>query len=500
MDKKVAENADIIEKSIGIFGRWHIAVCLIIFLVKFPIAWHQLSIVFLAPPVNFSCESNMTDECSENCTKHIFDKTTFTETIITQWDLVCNRSYLASLAQTVTMLGILFGNMLFGYLSDRFGRRNPIICAVMLQVISGTAAAFTPWFIVFLVLRFLAALATGGTMVISFVLIMELVGLEWRTTLGILYQIPFNLGHLLLPLIAFFLRDWRYYQVAISMPAIILISYYWVLPESPRWLLTTGKKEKAIKVLEKAAHYNRLPTATIKEDVNHYLQKNDINEERHGGNIFDLVRTPIIRTYTICVGFNWFVCGLCFFGSAQYIGQLGGNIFINVALSAVIQIPSTLLSVWAVKAWGRKRTLILSNITAGVSCILIALVPAELTWLKTTLSCVDMFGLTISFPTVYIYSGELFPTVVRNIGVGTSSMCARIGSMAAPFIAGLVLIQPWLPPVVFGVVPLIGAVLCLKLPETLDCRLPDTIEEAEEFAIKGKVHTNQTEMRSQTSD
>jgi MFS family permease len=103
-------------------------------------------------------------------------RTTFTETIITQWDLVCNRSYLASLAQTVTMLGILFGNMLFGYLSDRFGRRNPIICAVMLQVISGTAAAFTPWFIVFLVLRFLAALATGGTMVISFVLIMELVG------------------------------------------------------------------------------------------------------------------------------------------------------------------------------------------------------------------------------------------------------------------------------------------------------------------------------------
>jgi hypothetical protein len=74
MDKKVAENADIIEKSIGIFGRWHIAICLIIFLVKFPIAWHQLSIVFLAPPVNFSCESNMTDECSENCTKHIFDK------------------------------------------------------------------------------------------------------------------------------------------------------------------------------------------------------------------------------------------------------------------------------------------------------------------------------------------------------------------------------------------------------------------------------------------
>lgn len=40
-----------------------------------------------------------------------------------------------------------------------------------------------------------------------------------------------------------------------------------------------------------------------------------------------------------------------------------------------------------------------------------------------------MFGLALSFPTVYIYSGELFPTMVRNIGVGTSSMCARFGNL-----------------------------------------------------------------------
>lgn len=42
---------------------------------------------------------------------------------------------------------------------------------------------------------------------------------------------------------------------------------------------------------------------------------------------------------------------------------------------------------------------------------------------------IGMFGLALAFPTVYIYSGELFPTMVRNIGVGTSSMCARIGKI-----------------------------------------------------------------------
>ena len=186
-----------------------------------------------------------------------------------------------------------------------------------------------------------------------------------------------------------------------------------------------------------------------------------------------------MRTYTTHLGYNWFVCGLCFFGGAQYIGQLGGNIFINVALSALIQIPSTFFSIWSVKAWGRRPTLVFSNLLSSASCLLIGGVPSDWAWFRSSLSCLDMFGLAICFQTVYIYSGELFPTVVRNVGVGTSSMFARVGSMAAPFITGLVVVREWLPMLVFGVAPLIGALLCLRLPETVDCKLPDTVEEAE---------------------
>lgn len=48
-----------------------------------------------------------------------------------------------------------------------------------------------------------------------------------------------------------------------------------------------------------------------------------------------------------------------------------------------------------------------------------------------------MAGLSLAFPTVYIYSGELFPTTVRNIGVGICSMCCRIGAIVAPHVASL---------------------------------------------------------------
>ncbi|XP_076253252.1 organic cation transporter protein-like isoform X2 [Rhynchophorus ferrugineus] len=501
-DDKEPPQPDIVQKSIGVLGKWHIWICLAIFLVKFPVAWHQLSIVFVAPRMEFSCFNASLDKCDPSCSLHIFNRSIFTDTIISEWDLVCSRKYLADFAQMVTMLGILFGNMVFGYLSDKYGRKNPLLWAVILQATSGTIAGFSPWFPLFLLMRFLAALATGGTMVTSFVLTMELIGTQWRTIICILYQIPFNLGHLLLPVISYFLRDWRYFQAAISLPSIILVFYYWVLPESPRWLLAGGKKEQAIDVLETAAKHNGLPTKNIRADVDEYFQRKGDSEEteKRKGNIMDLVRTPIMRTYTIAVCFNWIVCGLCFFGVSQFIGQLGGNIFLNVALSAVIQLPSTFFACWSTKAWGRKLTLIFANILSGVSLLLIGFVPSDPAWIKPTLSTAGMFGLALAFPTVYIYSGELFPTMVRNIGVGTSSMCARIGSMVAPFVASLVTIEPWIPPIIFGIVPLIGAVLCLKLPETLDCKLPDTVEEAEMFEVNSrnkkteKSDTNSTQM------
>ncbi|CAG9822546.1 unnamed protein product [Phaedon cochleariae] len=478
-------DVDIVQKTIGVFGRWHIFVCLIIFLVKFPVAWHQLSIVFVAAPVDFYCVNNSTEKCSSNCTNYVYDMSVFKSTIATEWDLVCDKTYLVNFAQTVTMLGILCGNMVFGYLSDRFGRRNPLVLAVVIQAASGLAAALSPWFSLFLVMRFLAALATGGTMVTSFVLIMEILGTEWRTVIGVLYQIPFNLGHLLLPLIGYYVRDWRYFQAIISAPSLALIVYYWILPESPRWQLATGNKEGAIATMRRAAKANQLPIDKIEQDITLYLEHKESKASPQAkGNILDLVRTPTIRMYTIAIGFNWLVCGLCFFGVSQYIGQLGGNIFVNVAISAVIQVPSTIFACYATKAWGRKKTLIVADVMSGVAILLIAAVPAHTPWAKTLLSSIGMFGLALSFPTVYIYSGELFPTVLRNIGVGASSMCARIGSMVAPFVAALGATEPWIPPLVFGAVPLVGAVLCLKLPETLDCKLPDTIEEAERYNVK----------------
>lgn len=143
-----------------------------------------------------------------------------------------------------------------------------------------------------------------------------------------------------------------------------------------------------------------------------------------------------------------------------------------------VQVPGTIISIYANQLLGRKITLMSSNCVTGLSCLLLAVVPTS-TATHLTLGCIGLFGMSISFATVYLYAGELFPTVVRNSGVGLSSTIARVGSMVAPFVATLAHTSAWLPPLAFGVVPLIGSCLCIILPDTRGKKLPDTLEEGE---------------------
>ncbi|EFN84558.1 Organic cation transporter protein [Harpegnathos saltator] len=496
---------DAIQEAMGHMGPWHIVIAVAISLVKFPVAWHQLSIVFLAPPTNFTCatplsainesmfmrcEVNVGNGTVEKCTSFRYDRRIFRDSIITQWDLVCDREQLANVAQSCTMFGVLVGNLIFSMMADRIGRKKPLMIAIALQSITGFASAFAPWYELFLVLRFICALATGGTMLVSFVLLMEIIGVEWRSTMSVLFHAPFLFGHLMNPLISYLTRTWSGFQMAVSIPSIFLLVYYWVIPESPRWLLAMGKPRQAEQILLKAANRNKIPMENVKLALETHESQAAVrlgkNNEKY--NITHLFRTPNMRLKTICVAINWFVCGSCFFGLAQYMGYIDGNIFINIAISAAMELPGTVIVLFLISRVSRLKILIGGNILSGVSLLLITLVAD--TNIRVFLASLGLVGMAISFPTIYLYSGEVYPTVVRNVGVGLGSIAARIGSIIAPYIATMVNIQPWLPPVIFGVGPLIGAVLCLLLPETMNCELPETIEDGENFGKYVNVISN----------
>ncbi|CAG5056957.1 unnamed protein product [Parnassius apollo] len=467
---------------LGHIGKWQILVCATVSLVKLSSGWVQMAILFLTPKLNFWCvefsNSSRIGEnstCYDDCLRYEYDPSPFENTIVTEWDLVCSRSWMASFTQMVLQLGVLIGSIIFGFLSDRYGRKNTFLFSISVLIVFGFGIPFSPDYITFTVLRFFLGIATSGTMVVSFVLIMETAGPNFREILGCLFQIPFIIGHMTVPLFAFYFRRWDTYSLALAIPPLIYLGYFFLLTESPRWLVSVGRVKEATKIVKRACEMNNLPTAKVEESLTKMAQ--NIQNSSTGPKLnYTALFHKSLHLKTMCCCIMWTISGLTFFGFNQYISQTSPDPFISVAAAGAIQIPSNLSSIWLIKRFGRKVTTTVFFTLGGICVLILGVVPNKF-WITLTLGTLGVSCSAIVAATIYIFTSELFPTVVRNMAMGSSSMSMRIGSMIAPFISNLSVKTSVLPTLIFGFAPILAGLVCLLLPETKGTTLPDNIED-----------------------
>ncbi|XP_035450761.1 organic cation transporter-like protein isoform X1 [Spodoptera frugiperda] len=473
------KQSDLILDITGSFGRYQLWLFILVCLTKIPVAFHQLAIIFLAPPTQFVCKSTgILNGCP--CDDPIFDTRIFTRTIITEFKLICHKKWLTSFSQLAFQAGTLVGSIIFGELADKFGRRIPLIGACILQFVCALTAAYVHTFELFTIFRFGIGISVGGTMVISFVILMEFIGPGHREIFSALYQAAFNLSSMALPLVAYYNRDYKRYQMVITLTTLLCLIYFYSLPETPRWLIAKGKTERAIKILQHVAKVNKRPVENVRANVEayqHAASKSKVNK----GSTADLFKTPNLRTRILAMAFNWLTCSYCYYGVAQYVGQLSGNIFLNVAGSSGSVLCGTLLSIPMMKMMGRKTILLICHFICSSCLIILAFSEGVVSLVCATVGVVTSF---IVFVVVYLVCCELFPTVVRNCAVGLSSMSARIGSMVAPFVLDLKDIHPSLTPLTFALIPFLAFFITLLLPETKGCELTNTLEEGEKAFTK----------------
>ncbi|GBM01695.1 Organic cation transporter protein [Araneus ventricosus] len=310
---------------------------------------------------------------------------------------------------------------------------------------------------------------------------MEMVGPQHRTETGIAIQIGWALGFTSLAAVAWFFRHWFWFQVALSVPILPLLFTWNIVPESPRWLLMKGRTEKLEKLLLKAAKING---RDIKGDIKDLLTNNSSAEEEKTKNrtLFSVLRWPKMRNRTLNMLYLWMVNSFMYYGLSYNTNELAGNPYLNFFIAGALEFPSYALLYWGIKKWGRRPTLIALMVVGGAACAAITLVPSDLPWLSTTLAMVGKFCVTGSFGLLYLYTSELFPTVVRNVTLGSCSMSARIGSILAPFVRELgKATHAAVPNVMYGLLALTGGLLALLLPETRGQKMPDSLEEGENF-------------------
>ncbi|KAJ8985369.1 hypothetical protein NQ317_008403 [Molorchus minor] len=521
-DKKKAlgEDEDIISKAVGEFGKWQLILTFLLSLFNIPCTWHIFAPTFhsaqravwcarptafqdVAPALWMNCTGqsedyycdmvdvvggNVTvgDACANSsalgtvkCDGWEFGGEG--ETIISDFSLVCDRKSLNSFGEMMFLAGVAIGGLVCGILSDKYGRKRTLMASVLIQSLLGTAIAFSPYFLMYAILRAALGFISVSVVFSGFVLSIELVGGNWRTVAGISYLFPVSLSYMSIAGIAWLLRGWRQLQLAISLPGFLFLGLWWILPESPRWLLAMGRTQEVMAILERAAKANgrQLPPNLDKQ-----LLPDSSDEPTEDVNVLDLFKTAQMRKKTICLFLIWFSVYLVYYGLVLNLGNIGGNLYVNSVLQGAVEIPSVAMSIFILLKGGRRWPLSLTMVISGVACacMLPLYLFANLQWVTTSLAMLSKFCISSSNAVIPVFTAELYPTTIRNIGVGAANVSAGIALMLIPYLWDLSSIHASVPMSVLAVFGIVGGLSVLFLPETGGVPLMDTLKDEEEVA------------------
>ncbi|XP_077967854.1 organic cation transporter protein-like isoform X2 [Styela clava] len=445
--------------------------------------------------------SNGTDE--KSCPfGYVYDFEEGRSSIVTEWDLVCDRAWILPLITMLYMSGVLVGSLMGGSLSDRFGRKPTFLFGTLFMfVFLGLCGVSTSpqMFAGFL----FCAGATGFiNYLTAFTISAEIISTKDRVVTGTLTVGGFAIGYMILPVFAYYIGNWRVLCYVLASLGVVFIPYIWLASESPRWLFTRGRREEFIALFMKIAETNGLGKDKAKSLIQNFFSAEDsmqecgllseneikkkdepdrvvIRSKQESFTYIDLFRTGVVRSRTLTMWFTWFVCSVVYYGVAFNTSNMGGNPYINCFVAAAVEIPAYAMVIGLLKWRGRKPILISTLLVAGLSCSAVPYLKQINQDMAITFAMIGKLSVSGAFGIIFIVCSELFPTLMRSMGVGSSSMAARVGGMVAPYILYLGKTYPSAPYLIMGLLSLCAAITNTLLPETKDAVLPEKIEDLE---------------------
>ncbi|XP_066497658.1 solute carrier family 22 member 7-like [Hoplias malabaricus] len=424
-------------------------------------------------------ESNCTDVPLIQCPQGWeHDHSSFISTLSTEWDLVCENRGMNKALATIFFIGVMLGAAIFGSLSDRYGRKTMLLVSYVLGMIFAVASIFSTSIIMFAVLRFFTGLSITGIVIVSSVLNVEWVDIESRKLVGMIDSVSWTFGYTVLPGIAYGVRDWKWLTLAVTSPLLIAIfSWRWI-PESARWLIANGNVDKAHFYLKRCAVMNKRKSSTsnFKPEV---LSSIVSKAENRKYSYMDLIRTPKMRRLAFLTGITWYSVASTYYGISFNIKGFGLNLYLNQFLYGFVELPAKVIVYYLLDRIGRRKTEVGVLLLAGSNLIVNVFIPKDQWIIRTVIGVLGKGFASMAFSTLVLFSSELYPTVIRQNGMGYNSFMGRLGVAIAPLI--LLLDEVWgqLSQVILCVIALTGGLVAYQLPETRARCLPETIEDIE---------------------
>ena len=347
-------------------------------------------------------------------------------------------------AMSSALIGCIVGAVFSGWISERFGRKVPLLIAAILFTISalgtGMVSSFT-WFVFF---RILGGLGIGLASALSPMYIAEVAPARMRGGFVSLNQFTIVIGILAAQLVNLLIAEsvpvgatdefiksswngqtgWRWMFIAEAIPAFLFILLIMLVPERPRWLVKAGRPEKALPTLIRIGGeaYAREEMRSIQESLQSVSDKVSIRE------LFKKSYRPVLVIGVFLAVFQQW-CGInTVFNYADEIFTAAGygvsDTLFNIVITGSVNLVFTLVAMFTVDKWGRKKLMLIGS--AGLTVTYILLGGAYFLELKgvavlaLVVIAIAIYAMSLA-PIVWVILSEIFPNRIRGAAMALAT-------------------------------------------------------------------------------
>jgi MFS transporter, SP family, xylose:H+ symportor len=355
---------------------------------------------------------------------------------------------LSGWANSCALLGCLAGSLLAGGLSDKFGRKKLLIFSAFLFAISSVLTGWSGSFNGFVVWRMLGGMAIGMASNLSPLYIAEIAPADLRGRLVTLNQLTIVFGILAAQLLNMVVAQkvpegataqmiaqswngqygWRWMFTLVAAPSLLFFFSALFVPESPRWLVKSGRSDFAGNVLA------RIGGGVYAEDQVRKIQATIASEEVAKVRFADLVTPKMLKILAIGCGLavlqQWSGINVLFNYAENIFKNAGfgvNTILMFIVITGVVNMAFTFVALATVDRWGRRSLMLGGCAGIAVSHLLIGL--AYLLKLKGlavllfALAAIGCYSMSLA-PVTWVLISEIFPNRIRGaaISVAVSSL------------------------------------------------------------------------------
>ncbi len=369
---------------------------------------------------------------------------------------ISDNAQLSGWANSCALIGCLFGALMAGALSDKFGRKKLLILSACLFGVTSIGNALAPAFNIFIMWRIFGGVAIGLASNLSPMYIAEIAPAQMRGKLVSINQLTIVIGVLSAQLVNWYIGrnlpagatdeyignswygqvGWRWMFAMTAAPSILFFLGMFLVPESPRWLAKKGRTEPARSILKKIGGEN-YASAALKE-INATLV-NEIEKVHFRELLKPRLMKMLMLGVVLAVFQQW--CGInVIFNYAPEIFKAAGydisSVLKDIAWTGSVNLAFTFVALGTVDRFGRRPLMLFG--AAGLAIIYTVLAacfhagvqgPVMLTLVLAAIAC---YSMSLA-PVTWVVISEIFPNRIRGAAMSIAVAALWLGCFLITF-------------------------------------------------------------------